>query len=65
MSQKSIHYLESISRLTYIPITEPAHSVKDTFEMYFSGFETDELPKSFKKRSLTRLPPLIYLLKIL
>lgn len=55
MSQKSIQFLEKISGLAYVPMSEPARLVKDTFEQYFSGFETDDLPKSFKKEELKKI----------
>ncbi len=50
MSNKSIEFLEKISNMAYVPITEPARLVKGTFEQYFNGFESNRLSKSFKKR---------------
>ena len=55
MSQKSIQFLESILGLTFVPVSEPARSVKDTFEQYFSGYETNDLPQSFKKEVLRKI----------
>ena len=55
MSQKSIQFLENISGLAYVPMSEPAHSVKDTFEQYFSGYETKEFSQSFKKAELKKI----------
>ena len=50
MSQKSIEFLEKISGLAYVPISEPANSVKVSFDLYFGLCESEDLPKSFKKR---------------
>lgn len=50
MSNKSIEFLEKISNMAYVPITEPARLVKGTFEQYFNGFESNRLSKSFKER---------------
>lgn len=50
MSKKSIEFLEKISNMAYVPITEPARLVKGTFEQYFNGFESNRLSKSFKER---------------
>lgn len=54
MSQKSIQFLENISGLAYVPMSEPAHLVKDTFEQYFSGYNED-FSKSFKKAELKKI----------
>lgn len=55
MSQKSIQFLENISGLAYVPMSEPAHLVKDTFEQYFSGYETEDFSQSFKKAELKKI----------
>lgn len=55
MSQRSIQFLENISGLAYVPMSEPAHLVKDTFEQYFSGYKTENYSQSFKKAELKKI----------
>lgn len=55
MSKKSIELLEKISNMAYVPITEPAHLLKDTFEQYFNVFVSNRLSKSFKEREKRKI----------
>lgn len=55
MSATSIEFLEKISGLKYISISEPAHLIKKTFVDYFSSYESEELPDSSKEKILERI----------
>lgn len=55
MNKASIEFLERISGLKYISISEPAHLIKKTFVDYFSSYESEELPDSSKEKILERI----------